>query len=138
MGRVAGEGWIAGGVHVDGVAAVAPDRVVGDGRRGCPLQADAPAGVIQNPVALDGGVGEVADVEAVTGILVDDVVVQCRRSAIHVDDTARAAVAHLGVAQFGQRIHAGVVEGDAGPVARGRPGGRPVAVGIASDAVVLD
>ena len=139
VGRVAREGRVAGGVHIDGVVAVAPDHIVGDGRGRGPFQADAPAGVVQNPVALDGGVGVVAGVDAIADVLVDDVVLQCRRGAVHVDRAAgAAAVAHLGVAQLGQCIHAGIAEGDAAPIARRRPGGRPVVVGIAPHAVVLD
>ena len=49
---VAGEGGIAGGVHVHGVAAVAPETVVADGPGRCAFQPDAAGAVVQNPVVL--------------------------------------------------------------------------------------
>ena len=125
-------------VHVHRIPAVAPDLVVGDGRRRGGLQLDAAAGVVQDPVAGDRRRGVVARQDAVAAVVADLVVADRRRGAVHQHAIARAAgVAHDRELQLGQRVHAAVAEDDAGPVATRRTRGCAVAVGVAGH-VILD
>ena len=139
VGLVARKVRVARGIHIDSVAAVAPNLIVRYGWRRGAFQADAPAGVVEDPVAGHRRAGVVAGVDAVASVLVDDVIVQRRRGGVDVDRAAApAAVAYLRIAQLRLGIDTRVVERDASPISRRWPGGCTVAVRVTADAVVID
>ena len=147
LGDVAAEAGPSPTLHVDGVAAVADQRVASHLWRRSGADPQAVAAILPDDVALDRGRRGVEELQAVAVAGLDEAPQYLRTGAIERDVRVRGArsvvvpspaVAHNCVSQHRRGIGARVGEVDGAPIAGVGLGRRPVLVSILAELVVVN